>query len=388
MSDARTINEGSAVIQESKKANVLFLLPSPIWQIDAANFKDRFELLSEWCEGEIYAWANAEEATIGSFVYRGLVPNAFGLQGKLRLAWRMLQQAFALHKRKKIDVVVCWDPVFTGVLGCILKAVLRVRLVIELNNSDIPYGARISSKNAIVGWLKYGIYKVIIPTTCGYADRIKVLSETLKRYVPRRFLPKVVAFHCFTATHVFHNETAVYQKRILFVGYPFQRKGVDVLIQAFNKIKNRYPDFTLLLIGHQLHDEVSRFKDLDTRQIEIKKALSFSETVEEMLSCYCFVLASREEGLPRVLIEAMACGKALVSTRVGGIADLIVDGVNGYLVESEDVSGFAEKLELLLANPEVNQVMGEQSRRIAYEQFSSDVYANRFREMTQTLLAQ
>jgi len=73
----------------------------------------------------------------------------------------------------------------------------------------------------------------------------------------------------------------------------------------------------------------------------------YDDLQKEFLACRCFVLPSREEGMGRVLLEAMASAKPVIGANVGGIPALIEDGKNGYLFESEDVDELAKKLDLI-----------------------------------------
>ena len=69
-----------------------------------------------------------------------------------------------------------------------------------------------------------------------------------------------------------------------------------------------------------------------------------------MAGCSLFVLPSRTEAMGRVLLEAMACKKPIIASNVGGIPEIIKDGYNGLLFESENVDDLAEKIRLVLSN--------------------------------------
>jgi glycosyltransferase involved in cell wall biosynthesis len=75
-----------------------------------------------------------------------------------------------------------------------------------------------------------------------------------------------------------------------------------------------------------------------------------------------FVLPSLSEGLPIVILEAMACGLPIVATRVGGIPDIIEEDVNGYLVESGDFQGLADKIIFLLENQPLKHRISKNNR--------------------------
>jgi glycosyltransferase involved in cell wall biosynthesis len=78
------------------------------------------------------------------------------------------------------------------------------------------------------------------------------------------------------------------------------------------------------------------------------------------------------EGLPKSLIEAVACGRPIVTTNVPGCREMVRQGGNGLLVEARDVSGLAEALKYLILNPNIRAKMGAIGRKIAEEEYSSE----------------
>ena len=93
--------------------------------------------------------------------------------------------------------------------------------------------------------------------------------------------------------------------------------------------------------------------------------------VERILHCIdLFVLPSRWEGLPNVVLEAMAAGKPVVATEVGGIPELVVQGVTGVLVPPQDVHALAEAIKALLADEPRALTMGAAGRERVQRHFS------------------
>ena len=82
-----------------------------------------------------------------------------------------------------------------------------------------------------------------------------------------------------------------------------------------------------------------------------------------------FVLASLNEGMGRVLLEAMAYGKPVIATRVGGIPELVEDGKNGILVPAKDVDALSCAMVKLIEHHELREKMAQQSRAIVGAQF-------------------
>jgi glycosyltransferase involved in cell wall biosynthesis len=97
------------------------------------------------------------------------------------------------------------------------------------------------------------------------------------------------------------------------------------------------------------------------------------ENVPDLLaSSEIFVLSSKKEGLPRTIIEAMLSGLPVVATRVGGIPELVEDGVTGFLVPRGNFEAFAKALNRLTEDPDLRRAMGEAGRKKALLEFTLD----------------
>jgi glycosyltransferase involved in cell wall biosynthesis len=98
--------------------------------------------------------------------------------------------------------------------------------------------------------------------------------------------------------------------------------------------------------------------------------------MNEMHGCSLLVLPSRSEGMPRVLIEAMASGKPIIASRVGGIPHYITHGETGLLFERDDTETLAKLLRELLGDPAYRHLLGERGLRHASAHLSDDRYAD------------
>jgi glycosyltransferase involved in cell wall biosynthesis len=83
-----------------------------------------------------------------------------------------------------------------------------------------------------------------------------------------------------------------------------------------------------------------------------------------------FVMTSAAENCPMSLLQAMACGLPIIATRVGGIPEMVRDGVDGLLVPPGDVSALADALRVVVANPEAGRTMGKQARERVCDEFT------------------
>lgn len=153
---------------------------------------------------------------------------------------------------------------------------------------------------------------------------------------------------------------------VLFVGGLEPRKGLEQLLQAMVHVVERIPQARLISVaksGFRGTDELRWYRDL-SRRLELDDKVEFHESVsqEQLLDMYAgcslIVLPSKTEGWGLSLMEGMACGKPVVATRVGGIPELVRDGVDGILVEAGDVKGLCEAIVMLLEDPDLRMRMG------------------------------
>ncbi|MBF0522907.1 MAG: glycosyltransferase family 4 protein [Candidatus Omnitrophica bacterium] len=360
----------------------MYIFPGPTYRPDLPNFFHRFEMLSENSSGVIFSWttnAKFKDYKIGDFNFLASLNPGKGLKGKLKLAFFVLSKGFSL---KNIDVIVCYDPVFTGVLGVLLKWRLKSRLIVELNNSNLAKALEMEEGATAAIRLKAFMYKLLRSFTLKFADGIKLLTENQRIDLePRYERKKIYCFNDYVPTHFFQEKAATFGNYILCVGFPFHRKGVDILVKAFEKIADRYPDFTLRFVGHELQEEAKKRLGIWHERIEFLKPVFYDELRDHFLNCYCFVLPSREEGMGCVLLEAMSCGKPVIGSRVGGIPGIIRDERNGFLFESENVDSLSEKLERFLSSDKLTQKMGKESLDVISESFSSKKYCEYFKNM-------
>jgi D-inositol-3-phosphate glycosyltransferase len=156
--------------------------------------------------------------------------------------------------------------------------------------------------------------------------------------------------------------------KILWVGRLEKLKGVDILVSALAQLEQE--DFTLIIVGgdehaHGLREELEAQADA----LGIRDKLRFEGAVaHERLPLYysaadVVVVPSYYESFGLVAVEAMACGTPVVASRVGGLVSTVRDGVTGYLIPWRCPEPFAEKLEVLLQNPELRDNFGRAARR-------------------------
>lgn len=161
---------------------------------------------------------------------------------------------------------------------------------------------------------------------------------------------------------------------ILFVGWLVKRKGVSDLLNAFGIIAAKLPQAYLLIVGDG--PERENLEAL-SRIMGIEKRVIFAGLVknEEMPSYYnitdVMAFPSYGEGLPNAVVEAVSCGKPVVATNVGGIPEVIITDVNGFLIPVGDIRMLSLNLVRILTDSALRKKMGQMSRKIAEAHFNA-----------------
>ncbi|MCC2954633.1 glycosyltransferase family 4 protein [Massilia sp. IC2-477] len=163
--------------------------------------------------------------------------------------------------------------------------------------------------------------------------------------------------------------------RILFLGQVEPRKGIYELVDALALLKDRFPQMRLAIGGQgELIEVKRRARDAGVLdRIEELGWVTAQRKADELARASIFCLPSHAEGLPMALLEAMAAGKAVVSTGVGGIPDALRDGDNGLMIEPGKVEQLAQALSKLLGDDEERRRLGARARATIEQEFESGV---------------
>jgi glycosyltransferase involved in cell wall biosynthesis len=157
-------------------------------------------------------------------------------------------------------------------------------------------------------------------------------------------------------------------KTIIFVGRLHPVKGVQYLIEAMATVHQQMPDVKLIIVGDGA--ERAMLEELAER-LNLSDCIQFAGKVPQesiprlMHQADVFALSSLSESFGIVNLEAMAAGLPIVATKVGGIPDVVEEGVNGHLVNAKNPDELADRLLVLLQNDEMREEMSTNNREKA-----------------------
>lgn len=162
----------------------------------------------------------------------------------------------------------------------------------------------------------------------------------------------------------------------IFIGRLLREKGIFEFLEAAKEVKKKYPKVIFKVIGSFDKKNPGSLKqeelDFYIKNNIIIYAGFITDIKQWIINSSAFVLPSYREGVPRSTQEAMAIGRAVITTDVPGCRETVVDGQNGFLIPKWDVSALVARMEYFIENPNEIVRMGEESYKIALEKFNGE----------------
>lgn len=356
--------------------NVIFLAPGPLYDVSSSAFKLKYRCLSKNLSGYVISTSDCPvELTIDNFNLLACKyeENSFSI---VKYTFFCLKKAIEIKRQGiHVDLVITYDPIKTGGIGCLLKLILKTKLIVEVNGVYTSPAVWEGAAGTLLVELKKKIVPTIITFVLKRADGIKLLFKGQIDDFEINCKRKTVAtFFNWVNTDQFKNLGD--SKEILFVGFPYRIKGVDVLIRAFKLVAHKHQGWKLKILGWYPDRRALDAEINGHSQIFYHPSVPASEMPDHMGKCGFFVLSSRTEAMGRVLLEAMAAGKARIGTRVDGIPAVLDDGVDGFLVEPDNEHALSKKMDLLMNDCSLRRRLGIASAMRAKKEFSADCYLN------------
>lgn len=220
-----------------------------------------------------------------------------------------------------------------------------------------------------------GKYRKIYQYLFEKADIVIVLSQIWKKYVNDVFnlgdKIKVIYNPC---TSEISNDTYNKKKEILYAGTVNARKGYADMIKAFSKIASDFPDWKIVFAGN---GEIDKGKLL-AKQYKIESKVIFlgwisgSKRDQVFKEASIFCLPSYAEGFPMAVLDAWAYGLPVITTPVGGIPDIAMDGKNMLLFNPGDIDALAKNMKALITDTTLRNNIIKESINLANTSFNID----------------
>jgi len=287
-----------------------------------------------------------------------------------------------------VGFVAAWTKLFARCLG------KRVALVIETHGDfeNALFMQRRVYLRQTIRWLmrktaRFALY---------HADVLRAISEPTRKQLAALAPDKpTVQFPAWTDMDMFlkagqaKHQIDDRDRYILYAGVLTPLKGIPLLLDAFEGIAGKMPKVNLRIVGKKQNSSFFETLTSKVNEAGLGERVAFldhvpqSNLAEYMAQAEVFVLPSLSEGLGRVVFEAMASGTTVIGSRVGGIPELVEDGITGFLVPPGDKSALEERLEWVLTHTEENGEMGRRARVRAKEIFSTRAYVENYENLFQ-----
>ncbi len=212
------------------------------------------------------------------------------------------------------------------------------------------------------------------------------ISHYVTTYFASQLKPDVQVYYVPNAIDgsFFNLDDASNGRTILFAGRIIQRKRVLDLVRAFARVIEQLPSAQLRLAGEYSSEtaysdsirDLIRSANLE-ECVHLLGPLPEDAVLREFASCDALALPSAQETTPMVIAQAMAAGKPVVATPVGGVPEMVKDTETGFLIEVGDADGLVDAMLRLLNDPPLRAQLGKAGRQFAVENYRADNVAKR-----------
>jgi glycosyltransferase involved in cell wall biosynthesis len=287
------------------------------------------------------------------------------------------------------------DSMFFHIGGtALLLPVLACRLVgIPTNVFVLGSASRSYSETHADGLLSAVIVRLLVTlecVTCRLADRVLMLSDNMVSPSDGRFssADRVTANLNYIDCERFERGPPAQQRPydLVYIGRFEREKGIMKLAHALSHLVERRPDVRVRLIGDgSLREDVEHVLQEGNaiERVKLTGWVDHDEIPTYLSESRLLVLPSESEGVPKAILEAMACGTVPVATPVGGIPDIIADGDTGILLSGNDAETVAQALDRTLGRKDLD-IIATRARMYIRDTHSYDSTAERFRKILET----
>jgi glycosyltransferase involved in cell wall biosynthesis len=278
-------------------------------------------------------------------------------------------------KKWKPDVLITFFGVPSGPVGLLAKTFFKIPYIVSLRGGDVP-GFRpydFSTYHKLISPLLRIVWRKADHVVAN-SEGLKDLAQEFALHVPISVIPNGVDTSFFQP-----KDTYTSKPHMLFVGRVVYQKGLDLIIKALSRLLDHEWEFTIVGDGPKRESltKLTRSYDIDHR-VHFLGWKSRSELRKIYQKANIFVFPSRHEGMPNVILEAMASGLATIASKIAGNEELIIHGKTGYLFERNNISALSKNIIRMLEDDKLRREMGISARKRAVNVFSWENTATQY----------
>lgn len=263
-------------------------------------------------------------------------------------------------KQQDYDIIITFLPI-TSFIMLLFRKRIKIPIIVSVRNDPkIEYSSKISNL----------LMRLLYPLADGFifqTEEAKKYFDSIDNITKKNSIILPNPINEDFIEEPFGGER---KKVIVSVGRLAEQKNHMLLINAFNKVADKYSDYKLIIYGegHLRHKLEEKIRELNLEE-RVKLAGSVKNIKHYIRDASLFILSSDYEGMPNALMEAMALGLPVISTDCpcGGPRFLIKNGINGLLVPTNDCDSMAEAIDKILGDKNFSAALGKQAVRIVEE---------------------
>lgn len=289
-----------------------------------------------------------------------------------------IRQIQKIIKKNKIDIVHT-------------HASLAGRIAAKLAGTKIVYTRHTPSESMTQNGLKRVINKYINIFLC---DKVIAVSNFIENQLIESGIPSKKIVKIYNGVNALEYESLSSLKKKTSMGLKLaqiarleEEKGHKYAIEAISLIDKEKYDVKLVIVG-----DGSKRDELESlaKRLQVEDRVTFTGYVKDVKDvvgeCDIVILTSTNEALAIALLEGMAAGRPCIASKVGGVPEVVEDGINGILVKPRNPEAIMQAIIKLYEDPELYVKMGEQSLRIVKEKFDSTKLIKQVEEVYAELL--
>ncbi len=351
------------IIKSLGRGGAEMLLPETLKLHDQENFEFHFIYFLPW-----------KDQMVKEIQNNGGIVSCFSATNNISILLQF-QKVVSYCKSNKIDIIHCHLP-WSGFLGRLVHSSSGIPVIYTEHNIQERYHKATKILNKITfnkQSLALGVSR----------DVTRSINENINPVIPVRTLLNGVNTAKFQKDNakgrIIKKQFNIPEEALVIgnIAVFRQQKCIPDWIKAFKEINKYYPEVYGLLVGAGPEEQEVRslVEELDLKD-KIKLAGLQEDTVAYFSAMDIFMMSSQFEGLPIALLEAMSMKCAIVSTRAGGVVEVVNEGENGFLCDVGNWSCLAEKSKILIKDKKQRNQFSEAARERVKSTFSLQIMVN------------
>lgn len=291
---------------------------------------------------------------------------------------------FLIKVRKTYDIIICFGLFYYTPAAVIIKLLFKKRVLNRLECA----GEKGDLKR--IDCIKY---KFLIKSLWRHVDRFIAITDDIASELKEAGIEekKIIRIANSVDINKFipKNESKEVRNttQLLFIGRLTEQKGIDILLEAINRVIKKGGDVNVKIIGD---GELRKQLEILSNQLGIYNYVKFEGIQENVMYWYLnsdiLIIPSRYEGLPLVLLEGMACGVPIIASNIPAHREVLKDGITGIIFEKENIKQLSDKIEYLIQNPQVAKEIGKRGREMVISKYSLEKISEKYIELFKSIM--